>query len=272
MRKLAHIMYIFSILVFCSFALSQFLPSELRNRDKQEKFLKKATIEKFEEIGEGITKPLKLYLKLEDEELCGCWKDPKGIQKGFLEGWRYEIAAYKMDKLLEINMVPPTVERKFQGKKGSLQLWVDYEYSLLDIVKQKVDIPASEYDHVNKVKYLARAFDSLIANEDRTQQNILYTKDWRMILIDHSRAFRSSKEFTEKLIYGKNAKGRPMLFRQLPHAFVEKVKGMDLKTIRNAVGPYLKKVEIDAILIRKKLLLEEIEELIKMNGVDKVLY
>jgi len=51
---------------------------------------------------------------------------------------------------------------------------------------------------------LTRAFDCLIANEDRTQQNIRYKKDWRTILIDHSRSFRSSEKFQKQLVFGKN--------------------------------------------------------------------
>jgi hypothetical protein len=38
------------------------------------------------------------------------------------------------------------------------------------------------------------------------------------------------------------------------------------------VSPYLKEKEIKAILLRKELLLKEIEEMVKEQGEDKVLY
>ncbi len=254
----------------------QFTAAEIAKRQEIEEFLKTAEIVRSEDIPEGVTKPIRLYLKKGDVEMSGAWKNPKGMQKGHLEGWQYEISAYEMDKLLNLNLIPPTVEREFKGKSGSLQFWVNSQFSELTIFEQKIGIPRSKYNNKQNMKYLARAFDSLIGNDDRTQQNILYTKDWRMILIDHSRAFRSSKRYTKKLMYGKNglkkASGRPQLFRRLPRAFVEKVKALDYDNIKNAVGTYLKDKEIKAILLRKELLLKEIEEMVKEQGEDKVLY
>jgi len=250
----------------------QFTPSEIAQRQELEKFLKTAEITGHRDIGEGVTKPIQLFLKRENIERSGAWKNPKGKQKGYLEGWQYEIAAYQMDKLLDLNMIPPTVERKFNGKRGSLQFWVEAQFSDLTMREQGMNIPESELSHWSKMKYITRAFDSLIANEDRTQQNIFYTKDWRMILIDHSRSFRSSKKFTKQLMYGKNGIKGEKLFRQLPRTLVEKIKALNFDDIKKAVGPYLKKKEIKALLIRKELLLKEIEEMIKEKGEDKVLY
>ncbi len=250
----------------------QFTPEEIAQREEQEEFLKTADIVNFKEIGEGVTKPFKLYLKKGDAERAGAWKNPSGIQQGYLEGWHYEIAAYQMDKLLELNMIPATVEREFNGKKGSLQLWIESEMNDLERMDSNIRIPVSASDNWEKMKYLARAFDSLIGNEDRTQQNILYTKDWRTILIDHSRAFRSGKKFTEQLMFGQNGIAGDKPFRKLPRAFIKKVKALDFESIKKAVGPYLEDKEIKAILARKELLLKEIEEMIKEKGEDNVLY
>jgi len=254
----------------------QFTPAEIAQRQEIEEFLKTAEIVSSANIPEGVTKPIRIFLKKGDVERSGAWKNPKGMQEGYLEGWQYEIAAYEMDKLLELNLIPPTVERKFKGKPGSLQFWVESKFSELTVFEQKIGIPRSKFYNKQNMKYLTRAFDSLIGNDDRTQQNILYTKDWRAILIDHSRSFRSSKKYTKKLMYGakglKKVGGQPMLFRQLPRAFVEKVKALNYDDIKNAVGPYLKDKEIKAILLRKELLLKEIEEMVKEQGEDKVLY
>ena len=257
-------------------AKGQFTPAEIAQRQEIEEFLKTAEIVSSADIPEGVTKPTRLYLKKGDVERSGAWKNPKGMQKGYLEGWQYEIAAYEIDKLLELNLIPPTVEREFKGKPGSLQFWVESEFSELAVFEQKIGIPRSKFDNKEKMKYLARAFDSLIGNDDRTQQNILYTKDWRAILIDHSRSFRSSKKYTKKLMYGakglKKVGDRPMLFKRLPRAFVEKVKALNYDDIKNAAGLYLEDKEIKAILLRKELLLKEIEEMVKEQGEDKVLY
>ena len=47
---------------------------------------------------------------------------------------------------------------------------------------------------------------------------------------------------------------------------------MNFDKIKQAVGPYLTDEEIEAILIRKELLLKEIEDMIKEKGEAKVLY
>ncbi|MGB6867464.1 MAG: hypothetical protein WBE11_17410, partial [Candidatus Aminicenantaceae bacterium] len=135
-----------------------------------------------------------------------------------------------------------------------------------------INIPQDKLESWNKQKYLTRAFDCLIANEDRTQQNIRYKKDWRTILIDHSRSFRSSEKFQKQLVFGKNGVLAQKLFRLLPWVFVENVRALNFDKIKQAVGPYLTDEEIQAVLVRKKLLLDEIKEMIEEKGEANVLY
>jgi hypothetical protein len=255
----------------------QFLPEEIAQRPAREEFLRTAEIVRYEEIGEGVTKPYKLYLKKDGIELKAAWKNPQGMTFGFLEGWQYEIAAYRLDKLIGLNMIPPAVERDFQGKPGALVLWADNKYSLLKIMENGIPIPDQAKDHTEKMKWLARAWDSLIANEDRTQQNVLYTEDWRMILFDHSRAFRSGGEFSQRLMFGRNgiktsATGQPFLFRRLPRSFVDRIKTLTFENIRAAVGSTLTDAEIKAVLTRRDLLLREISDMVKEQGEAAVLY
>jgi hypothetical protein len=256
---------------------AQFTPPEIARRDFWESFMSTAEIVKFKDEGEGVTRPARLYLKKGDVEARGIWKSvDERVQGDLLDSWKHEVAAYRLDKLLGLNMIPPVVEREFQGKPGSLSFFVTSKFSLLKMMEQNIAIPAAAADQTSRMKYVTRAFDCLIANDDRTQQNILYTEDWRTILIDHSRAFRSDKEHVERLIYGKNgfktAAGRPMLFRQLPRSFVQAVTALDLAGVKKAVGTYLSDDEIKAILERQKLLLAEVNDLIKENGEAKVLY
>ena len=258
-------------------ALAQITPEQIAQREAQEGFLLTADIVRFELIGEGVTKPFKLYLKKGEVESKAAWKNPSGEMGGFLEGWQYEIAADRRDKLTGLNMVPPAVEREFQGKKGALVLWAENKYSLLKLVEEGIRIPDSALEHTEKMKWLARAWDSLIANEDRTQQNYLYTEDWRIILFDHSRSFRSEGEFVKRLMNGRNgikvsAQGAPYIFRRLPRLFVDKVRALTFADIKAAVGTTLKDGEIKAILARRELLLKEIALMIQEQGEAAVLY
>jgi hypothetical protein len=255
----------------------QFRPDQIAQREAQEEFLRTAEIVRSEPIGEGVTKPFKIYLRKDGVEGKACWKNPSGIQLGFLEGWRYEIAAYRLDKLIGLNMVPAAVEREFEGRAGALIDWAENKYSLLALFEQGVRIPDSATEHTEKMKWLARAWDSLIANEDRTQQNILYTEDWRMILIDHSRAFRSDGDFVKRLMFGRNgirvsAQGRPLLFRRLPRWFLDKLRTLTFEDVRAAVGTSLEDKEIKAILARRDLLLKEVATMVAEQGEAAVLY
>jgi len=275
-KKLFVFIFLFMIILiipgFDLRLLAQFTPGELAERAKWEEFLKRATVIKAEDIRQGVTKPKRFLLKDGDLEQSAIWKRPSGTDAGIFDRWEAEIAAYRLDKLLELNMIPPTVERKYRGRSGSLQLWVKLETSELERSKQNIPIPEDRKEHCQRMIFLERAFDSLIANTDRSLQNIHYTPDWRLILIDHSRSFNSNRMFTDQLIYGKYGLRKPLLFERLPRAFVEKVKALTYESIKNAVGPYLTFLEIEGILLRKKLLLKEIEEMIKEKGEDRVLY
>jgi hypothetical protein len=258
-------------------AAAQFRPEEIAQREAKEEFLLTADIVRSEPIGEGVTKPFKLYLKKGDVEGKAAWKNPHGEMGGYLEGWQYEIAAYRLDKLMGLNMVPPAVEREFNGKKGALVLWVENRGSLLKLIEDKVRIPDEVTDHTEKMKWLTRAWDCLIANEDRTQQNFLYTDDWRVIIFDHSRAFRSTGEFVKRLMFGRDgikmsSQGTPWLFRRLPRWFVEKVKGLTFESIKAAVGTALTDKEIKAIITRRALLIKEIDDMVKDQGEAAVIY
>jgi hypothetical protein len=266
-----------ALLVSPPSARAQFTAEEIARRPFYEDFLRTAEIVRSEDIGQGVTKPVRLYLKQGDIEARGVWKNPSGWQYGFWEGWEYEIAAYRLDKLMGLNMVSPAVERVFGGKKGALSYWTEHKYSYLQIMEQAIPIPADVRRAVDDRKYLMRAWDCLIANEDRTQQNILFTADWRTILIDHSRAFRSSKEFRKRLVYGRDgiktsADGQRWLVKRVPRWFFERLKTLDFAAIKAAVERYLKDDEIRAVLERRELLVREIEDTARAQGESEVIY
>jgi hypothetical protein len=253
---------------------AQLTPEELAERTKWEEFLKTAEIiDNRQMTGPyAVTNPYVLTLRKDNITRNALWKNPEGKFKGSLEGWNYEIAAYRLDKYLELNMIPPTVEKIFKGKRGSCQLWMESKMSLREKEKQKIAVPRNCITSWNRALYLQRAFDCLIANEDRHQGNILITEDWRMILIDHSRCFRSSKKFTEKLIFDLGGEGKYYYIMPLPKTFVENIETLNFQLIKDIVGNYLTDKEIQAILMRKELILRKIDRLIERYGEDTVLY
>lgn len=271
-RKIITFFIFLCILGFTAQSIAQFYPEEIAKRAQWEELLKKGKIVKSQKLSEGVTKPKRLFLKRLEEEGSGVWKCPTSTAAGIYDKWQCEIAAYALDKLLELNMVPPTVARSYRGRKGSFQQYCDLPMSEQKRRNENIPYPPEKKEQIEKMIYLARAFDSLIANVDRSLQNIRFTPDWRLILIDHSRSFRSSKEHKEQLMYGKYGRRKPLGFLKLPRKFVEKVKALSYGSIKNAVGFYLTSEEIKAVLARKELLLQEIDEMIQERGEDDVLY
>jgi len=256
-------------------AAAQFLPEEVAERAKWEDFLTTAEIVGQEQLkGEGaVTNPWKLTLKKDDLQHYALWKNINVMVGRYTDSWKWEVAAYRIDKLMDLNMVPPTMERRFQGDHGSIQIWADVEMTLKHKMEKNIKMPSYKIFFWNRALYLQRFFDNLIGNEDRHQNNYLITKDWRLILIDHSRSFRTSKKFTTELLYTEKRPEGPMEMKELPRTLVDKLKALTAESVKAAVGEYLTDEEVKAVLLRRDLMLLEIDKLIKKyGGEDKVLY
>ncbi len=257
-----------------SAASGQIPDSDIAERASWEEFLRTAEIIKQRQMGdeEGVTNPWVLTLSKDGVTRRGLWKNPQGIQRGVLEGWKFEIAAYLLDKHFGLNMVPPTVERVFRRRAGSCQLWIPDTRDIEALLKQGQAAPPERDLDYRRALYLQQAFDNLIGNEDRNWGNLLVTSDWRVIFIDHSRSFRTTPAFKTGLPFSAEARPDVAVMRELPRAFVEKVRALDEPTLRAVVGSYLKKAEIRAVLARRDLLVKEIDRLVQTYGEDKVLY
>lgn len=254
--------------------LAQFTPYEIEKRSDWENYLKSARIiaKKQLSVEEGITQPWMLTLVKNGVIRKAIWKPIEGLYKGFYENWRWEIAAYRLDKYLDLNMIPPTIERRFKGIRGSLQLWIDSKMSLREKNSQDFPIPQSVLQSWNRTMCLQRAFDNLIANEDRHQGNFLITDDWRIILIDHSRSFRTSDQFVDSLVFSRAFGDGLTIESQLPWSFVERIKTLDFDSIKETAGIYLTDGEIQAVLKRRDLMLTEIDHIVGAYGRDDVRY
>jgi len=264
--------FTFLLLGFALPVLAQFMPEEIAERPKWEEFLLNANITKEEQItSDAVTKPWHITLELNGLSNDALWKNVEGRQKGYIEGWKFEIAAYLFDKHLGLNMVPPTVEKRLHDNRGSCQLWITAKMTMRDKVEQKIKTPPIKVFYYNKALNMQRYFDNLIGNEDRHQNNYLITEDWRIILIDHSRSFRTGKKWTTELPYGeKNKEG--LVLKEMPKELFEKTKALTFEVIKGFAGDMLSDDEINAVLARKDLIIQHINKMIEKNGEANVLY
>jgi hypothetical protein len=222
----------------------------------------------------AVTNPWVLTLEKDGIRHKAVWKDIYGERiGGFKETWKGEIAAYRLSRALGLNMVPVTVEREFQGSRGSCQLWIEGWNTLETILKKKLNPPGIKALYNARNLCLQRAFDNLIYNVDRHQRNYLIMEDWRMILIDHSRSFGTSKKACSDLIYDEKFKEGPQFIMEtLPRAFFEALKALTAESVRTAVGDYLTDAEIGCLISRRDLIVAWLDKRIAALGEAKVLY
>jgi len=235
-----------------------------------EEFLSKAEITGSKGIGKGITAPQKLTMELNGVTRYAVYKsidDYKALMKfedgrvdpNFQDTWKGEIAAYEIDKLMGLGMVPATVERTYKGAKGSVQFWVDSIMSEGERQKKKVRPP--DIERFNQMMYKTRLFDNLVYNTDRNLENLLINKDWELILIDHSRAFRPPD-------FLRSAKDLDRFSRSA----LEGLARLNLQNLTEKAGPYLPKNQLEALLKRRDLILEQAKKLAAQKGEAAVYY
>ncbi len=224
-----------------------------------EKFLAEAKILKLEDVPIGVTKPQRAVLEPGGPVGVGrfAWKAIRpGYSKGFMESYKSEIAAYKMDRMLELNMVPPVVERKIDGRNGAAVMWI--EGTKPWSVEKPPQGPEPKWSiQLTKMKML----DLLIANIDRNQGNLIYDNDWHLFLIDHSRAFISKKDL----------KGIAPLGR-VDRALWTKMQALTLESLEAGLGEWVSTNDKKAILIRRDKMAEIIKDLVAKRGETSVFY
>jgi hypothetical protein len=199
-----------------------------------EAYLKTAPIDRVAEVGSGVTHPWRAFFKPGGLAGSAIFKKlPPGLKSGYWESYKSEIAAYELDKLLGMDMVPPTVERRYEGDPVSFQLWVEDA----KLLKQLPNQHAPDAERWNRQVYRHRVFDNLIANIDRNAGNMMVDGVWNLILIDHSRAFTDTK--TLPFETGKKDGQKVELMTRIDRPFFERVEALDFPTLKQRVGPWV---------------------------------
>lgn len=108
--------------------------------------------------------------------------------KGFYPG----VAAYRMDRLLDLDMVPVTVKRRIDGDDGSLQFMP--ENTTNEAKRSSSGLGGGASCPIMDQWAAMYVFDVLVYNEGRTQARMMYDKlTWGLILSEHHRAFANKK-------------------------------------------------------------------------------
>ena len=186
------------------------------------------------------------------------FRSSTGIEFDFRDSWTYNIAAYKIDRLIGLNMVPVSVTRTHRRAPAAFTWWVDdVLMDEQDRTKNKVEAPDRGY--YSRQRAMMHVFDELIANVDRNMGNIVYLKDWRLVLIDHTRSFR--KYSTLRV---------PAQITRCDRLVYEAMKKLDRDTLKREVGKQLDDGQIKALLARRDAIVKKLDSLGPSSLFDRV--
>jgi hypothetical protein len=228
-----------------------------------ESYLRSADVISMEDVSVGVTHPRRAQLAPGGIVTQIVWKPLKpGRYQGYWESYKSEIAAYELDKLLELGMVPPTVEKKVKGETGAAVMWVSPAKSFKELggVPGQKGIPGpTPRDIPSWTKQLARAkmFDNFIGNTDPNLGNWLVDPSWNIILIDHSRAFTTTKELYHQLQY-------------VDGPLWANMQALDEARLTSAVGQWLDRPAIAAMLQRRAKMALAIDKLLASNNSARI--
>jgi hypothetical protein len=241
------------------------------SKEQIKEFLLTAKVVRSQQSKKGITSPWRLTLtdgtithdasfQSIDEHRTLAKLGSGRIEPGFVDSYKYNIAAYALAELLGLDdMLPVYVERKWRGDAGSLSWWLPVKMDEEQRVKQKIsapDIPAW-----NKQMHRVRVFDQLVYDSDPNLTNFLIGEDWKLWRVDFTRAFRLSDDLrssTELL----------RCDRQL----FEKLKALNGNLLAEKTKPYLNKDEVKAVMARRDKIVMYFQKLISEKGENEVLY
>jgi len=105
-----------------------------------------------------------------------------------------------------------------------------------------------------------RVFTQLVADADRNQTNLLITNDWKLWMIDFTRAFRHKKEIASLDV--------TRCDRQL----LARMQALTRPIIEEKTKHVLTGGEIDALLARRDAIVARINQLVSDRGEALVLY
>lgn len=224
-----------------------------------ETFLRTTPIVKIEDLSVGVTHPKKATLPPGGPVPYLAWKAiPPGRYSGYWESYLSEIAAYELDKLLQLNMVPPTVEREYKGDKGAAIMWASPTKSFKDLGGKGAPEAPSVYAAAWAKQIVdAKMFDNLINNLDPNLGNWLVDPSWNLILIDHTRAFTGGTRMIHEM-----TRIDPDLWARM--------RALDEPTLHAAIGKWLIRGGEKTIIERRDKIQQIIDTLVKTHGADNV--
>ena len=165
-----------------------------------------------------------------EQTVSAYFRELQGAEEGVIP----ELAAYRLDRLVGLYMIPATVRRDIDGQQGILQFIPE------DAITERHRVASGRgkemYCSRDKQVAVMHVFDALINNQGRTPSSMLYSPDdWLLILIGHDTSFSAEV-------------GRPEYLRG-----IELTVGDQWRTALAALDDYVLRAELGDVLNEDQL-------------------
>ena len=238
---------------------------------QMEGFLLRAKILRMRDAGDGITGSRRATMSdgalTHDAHIqvinqtTALFRPPTGPpEMNFRDFYGYNVAGYRLAVLLGLDNVPMSVERSVDGKRAAVTWWVD-DFMMDERTRLKTEERGPDPERTAMQTYIMRVFDELIANRDRNMGNLLWTTDWKMWMIDHTRAFRLATDLQ-----------RPAALVRIERSLYSNIRGLTSDSVAKAVGSSLSRFEIQAMLARRDAIVKLFETKIAERGEAPILF
>jgi len=164
-------------------------------------------------------------------------------EKGFVP----ELAAYRLDRMLGLDMIPVTVRREISGQQGTLQ------FVSAGILSERERVAGGEGGgapcSLKKQRSAMYVFDALINNPVRTPLSMLYNPDdWQLMLVNHENSFGTQKD-------------RPAYLKNIEFTIGDQwrtaLSELDDEILRTNLGDVLNKRRLAALARRRDALIQD---------------
>ena len=224
-----------------------------------EQFLLKAEVIKTKGTSKGVTGSLQATLRdgttthdahiQSIDEFKREFQTAKGTEFNFRDSWSFNVAAYKLDRLIGLNMVPVSVSRRHRSKPSAFSWWLD-DVLMDEGERLKKKISPPDLNRWHQQTQLVYLFDQLIYNVDRNMGNLVITNTWRLWAIDHTRAFRTHETLKA-----------PGVVTRCDRQVFERLKQLDEETLKREMGSHLDQWQIRSLLARRDAIVAKLEKI-----------
>ena len=162
-------------------------------------------------------------------------------------GLEPELAAYRLDRLLSADLVPVTVSREVDGRRGTLQFLPARARD--EVYRSRSGQGSGAWCPLQRQWASLYVFDVLIHNEGRSPASMVYnTGNWQLMSMGHNDAF------------GRRV-ARPAYLREQPieltTGWIEALHALTDERLNETLGDVLPRRELAAVGKRRDMLLEE---------------